>query len=138
MCWLNLLQRFSFPMPLIDYPALRATVSMERVLLLVNFQARKRRGDQVRGPCPIHDPDGQTDPRCFSAQLNRKLFRCFECGASGNVLDLWRLTYRLRLHDAAFDMCRRLQITPPWLPELTDGLSKTRNSNYPSTRPATD
>ncbi len=40
-------------MPGIDYHQLRQQVSMPQVLGLIGFQATRRRGPQLRGPCPI-------------------------------------------------------------------------------------
>ncbi|HVC94657.1 MAG TPA: hypothetical protein VND64_13240 [Pirellulales bacterium] len=46
-------------MPGIDYRALRAVVSLAQVLELLRFQPARRQARKVRGPCPIHDPNGK-------------------------------------------------------------------------------
>lgn len=47
----------------------------------------KQRGQQFTGACPI--PGHGTDRRkTFSANAEKKVFRCFKCGAQGNLLDL--------------------------------------------------
>ena len=73
-------------MPGIDFHAVRSEVSMKEVLELLGFVPAARRGDQVRGACPIH---GSTSPRSrsFSANLGKNTFRCFKCGSEGNQLD---------------------------------------------------
>jgi hypothetical protein len=100
--------------PGVDFRAVRKAVSMRDVLKLVGFVARETRGEQRRGPCPIH---GSTFPnsRIFSVHLARNAFRCFKCGASGNQLDLWAAVTRTDLHAATIELCRRLQIDIPWL-----------------------
>jgi DNA primase len=97
---------------LIDYRALRQQVPMEHVLDLIDYHPTSRRGHQLRGACPFHDP-AHPKPRCFSVELKRGLFRCFECGAQGNQLDLWARLRRLPLHAAAQDLCEHAGVRIP-------------------------
>jgi DNA primase len=55
-------------MPGVDFDILRREITMQQVLDLLGFQAIARRGQQLRGPCPIH---GSTSPgsRSFSVNL---------------------------------------------------------------------
>jgi len=101
-------------LPGVDFQAVRARVSMAHVLGLLAFVPCETRGEQLRGPCPIH---GSTSPesRVFSVHLTRSAFRCFKCGASGNQLDLWSAATKTDLHAATIDLCRRLQIEIPWI-----------------------
>lgn len=125
-------------MPALDYQSLRATISLERVLQLLGYQPSRCRGDQLRGPCPIHDPTLIGDRRCFSAHLSGNIFRCFRCRASGNQLDLWRLIQRMPLHEAGLHLCRQAHIEPPFLqPNRLRQYSKSRNSAAKSSRSAT-
>lgn len=41
-------------MPGVDYTEVRRQITMSEVLQLVGFTANRIRGDQQRGPCPIH------------------------------------------------------------------------------------
>lgn len=105
-------------MPGIDYRRLRAEISMHQVLELIGFQPTSRRGDQLRGVCPL--PACQaTAKRTFSVHLGRGVFRCFACGAAGNQLDLWAMLHDLPLHHSAESLCRDLQRPIPWLPPKT-------------------
>lgn len=123
----------------IDYQALRVAVPIEQVLALLNFQPSYRRGRQLRGPCPVHDPGAAGDRRCFSVHLDRHVFRCFLCGAHGNQLDLWRQVHRLPLYEAALHLCRHAALPPPRMaPEANPLNPKTRNSSLPSPPSATD
>ena len=97
----------------IDYRKLRAEISMADVLNLLPFRIKSCTGRQVRGNCPLHPDDGNV--RCFSANLERNVFRCFECKAQGNHLDLWVKATRQPIHQAAIDLCTRMNIEPPQL-----------------------
>jgi hypothetical protein len=65
-----------------------SNVSMTDVLGLLGFVALSRRGEQVRGECPLHRSSKPGKHRSFSANLGRHTFQCFKCGVSGNQLDL--------------------------------------------------
>ena len=101
-------------MPPLDFLQARREVRLGVVLELLNWQPRQRRGDQVRGACPLH---GWASPssRSFSAHLSRGVWRCFRCGAKGNALDLWALATGQRLYPAVLDLYDRLGQPVPWL-----------------------
>jgi DNA primase len=100
------------PRPKVDFAFLRQQVTLEQVLdhlgLLANLRGR---GRQRRGPCPIH---GQaTDPqRTFSAHLGKNVYQCFhaDCGAHGNVLDLWAAIQHLPLYEAALHLAETFHL----------------------------
>lgn len=102
-------------MPGIDYRSLRASISMTQVLALIGFEPISRRGDQLRGACPLSSCR-DTPNRTFSVHVERGIFHCFTCGAAGNQLDLWALLYSLPLHQAAQDLCEQSRTPIPWLP----------------------
>jgi DNA primase len=96
----------------IDFVKLRQQITMEQVLRLLHWWDRlKGRGAQRRGPCPIHEP-ARSQGRCFSVNLDTKMFQCFDvsCGAKGNLLDLWAQSQRLSLLQAAHDLAERLGV----------------------------
>jgi DNA primase len=101
-------------MPLIDLRVARAEIRLATVLELLHWQARERRGEQVRGPCPVH---GSSTPgsRSFSAHLGRNVWRCFRCEAGGNALDLWVRVTQQELYPAVLELYRQLGRTVPWL-----------------------
>jgi len=109
----------------IDFRRLRSEIGMEAVLGLLGFVPSRRRGDQVRGPCPVHEPSLPRSPS-FSANLAKNACRCFRCGLSGNQLDLWAAATRQPLYQAAIELCARLRrpiprlsSRPAKLPKLT-------------------
>jgi DNA primase len=94
-------------MPLIDYRLARSEVLLVEVLRLLDWQAQSSRGDQVRGPCPLHGSRSHRG-RSFSAHLGRGVWHCFRCGASGNTLDLWQQATKQPLYQAVLDLYGRL------------------------------
>ena len=102
-------------MPLIDWRQARADIRLAEVLQLLGWTARARVGAQVRGPCPVHGSRARGS-RSFSAHLDKNMWHCFRCGASGNALDLWAQATRQELYPAVVDLYRRLGQAIPWLP----------------------
>jgi DNA primase len=102
-------------MPAIDFRQLRSEVTMAEILDLLGFVVVERRGAQVRGQCPFHEPSPHGKHRSFSANLRKHLFRCFKCGAAGNQLDLWAGTSKKSVHAAALELCARLHKEVPRL-----------------------
>jgi DNA primase len=101
-------------MPALDYREARARLQLVEVLEMLGFQPSRRRGDQVRGPCPVHRSRRQTS-RSFAAQLRQQVWHCFGCGAGGNALDLWMAVTRQPLHAAVIDLYTRLGREAPRL-----------------------
>ena len=101
-------------MPPIDYREARAWVRLAEVLDLIGFEPSSRRGEQVRGPCPVHRSRTAMS-RSFAADLGKNLWHCFACGAGGNALDLWAAVTQQRLHAAVIDLYTRLGRDVPWL-----------------------
>jgi putative transposase len=104
--------------PAIDFIAVRAAITLAAVLQLLGFKANSARGGQQRGPCPLHGSTSGTS-RCFSANLDDHVFHCFKCGCRGNALDLWAKAKNMTIYDAAIDLCQRLGIPLPTLPDPT-------------------
>jgi putative transposase len=101
------------PRPAIDFAAVRGVVTIAMVLKLLGCTLHGK-GSQQRGPCPLHGSTSGTS-RCFSANLDESLFRCFKCGHQGNALDLWATATKQTPYDAAIDLCGRLGIPLPLL-----------------------
>jgi DNA primase len=101
-------------MPLVDLRQARGEIRLSRVLELLGWRPRERRGEQVRGACVLH---GSTSPRSrsFSAHLGRGVWHCFRCGASGNALELWAGATGQSLYQAVLDLYDRLGQDVPWL-----------------------
>ena len=97
-------------MPGIDFAAVRAAVSLRDVLNLLEFHPTRRTKRDLRGPCPFGCGGS---PRDFAAYLETNSYDCFSCRRGGNQLELWARLQRLRIYDAAKDLCHRLGIEVP-------------------------
>jgi DNA primase len=101
-------------MPGVDFNVVRQQVSLGDVLRLLRFQPTSVRGDNVRGPCPVH---GSMHPqsRSFSADLRLGRYQCFGCGSRGNALELWAAVHKAGVYEAAIGLCEALRIEVPWI-----------------------
>ena len=101
-------------MPGVDLQLLRERITMREVLRLLRFEATVRRGDQWRGPCPVH---GSGNPRSRSFSVNVRLgrYRCFGCGSRGHALELWSAVRGLSVYAAAVELCQLLEVEIPWV-----------------------
>jgi DNA primase len=101
-------------MPGVRFQEIRSLVSMAQVLDLLGFVAQESSRDEVRGLCPVH---GSTSlkSRSFSANLKKRVYRCFRCGSSGNHLDLYAAATHQGLHAAAVELCQRVGCAVPWI-----------------------
>jgi transposase len=100
--------------PKLDFTFLREQVTMAQVLEHLGVLGNLRgRGQQRRGPCPVHSQADATE-RTFSAHLGKNVFQCFDadCGAHGNVLDFWAAVQRLPLYEAALHLVATFHLRP--------------------------
>jgi len=98
----------------IDYAAVRAAIDIRAVLDLIGFKPTSKRGEQWRGPCPLHGSQA-TWSRTFSVNVARGVYRCFKCGRGGNALDLWAEHTGQALYEATIDLCEQLGVAVPWV-----------------------
>jgi transposase len=99
--------------PNVDFAYLRQQMTVQRVVEHLGvFTALRGRGQQRRGPCPVHSQPGSVE-RTFSVHLGKNLFQCFhaDCALKGNVLDLWAAIHRLPLYEAALSLAETFQLT---------------------------
>ena len=101
-------------MPGIIFQSVREQISMARVVELLQYEPTAKRGDSLRGLCPIHGSTS-SGSRIFSVDLAGDRFHCFKCGARGNQLDLWATVHKLKLVDAAKDLCGKTGIDVPYV-----------------------
>ncbi len=77
----------------IDFKELRAALSFEAVLRDYGVEPKLKDGQHL-GSCPLPSHDGKRRAPSFSANMERKIFHCFGCGAKGNILDFAALMER--------------------------------------------
>jgi hypothetical protein len=98
--------------PRVDFAFLRGQISMAQVLRHLGlFEGLRGRGQQLRGCCPVHGQPGTKD-QTFSVHLGKNVLQCFQadCGAHGNVLDLWAAVKGLPLYEAALDLAETFSL----------------------------
>ena len=95
----------------VDFAHLKQQLPISRVLEHLGITLRGR-GSQRRCACPIHRADGRG--RTFSVELDKQVFHCFEaqCGAKGDIIDLWAALHHLSLRQAALDLVRTFGLEP--------------------------
>jgi DNA primase len=98
------------PTTWINYKDLRSRLNFEQVLQHYRVEIR-RKGSQHHGFCPLPKHEGKKNSMSFSANLERGIFKCFGCGAKGNLLDFAGLMENIDLTNTkAFrDVALRLQ-----------------------------
>lgn len=72
--------------PWINFKELRARLRFEDILRHYKVEIQKD-GEQHKGPCPLPGHTKSRNAPTFSANLERGIFRCFTCGAQGNLLE---------------------------------------------------
>src|ERR1700674_5012431 len=68
----------------VDFRLVKQQVTIVMVLDHYGVNWLRKKGDELRGRCPIHKGEGD---RTFHANPVKGAFKCFSCKAKGNVLD---------------------------------------------------
>ncbi len=67
-----------------------------------------KKGANYLGLCPFHDD--QNNPS-FTVSPDKKIYKCFTCGAGGNVITFMQKYHHLTFNEAMVDLSKRLGIT---------------------------
>ena len=81
----------------VDFKAIKAAVTMEMILGRYGVNWLRKKDDELRGRCPIHQGEGQST---FHVSLSKNVFHCFSCKARGNVLDFVAAMEKCSVRDA--------------------------------------
>jgi hypothetical protein len=98
--------------PEVGYAFFSQQINMKNVFEHPGWMKGLRgRGDQRRGPCPVHSQPGGGE-RTFPAHLGKSVFPCSQadCGVKGDVLDLWAAVHRLPLYAATLDLAETFRL----------------------------
>jgi DNA primase len=71
----------------VSFRELRKHLTFEQVFRHYGITLNVKKEHQHVGPCPLPEHQGNRKSTAFSANLDRKIFRCFGCNAGGNILD---------------------------------------------------
>ena len=84
----------------------RVLESTDIVELIGSFIALKKLGQSFQGLCPFHDDKSPS----LSVSPEKKIFRCFGCGASGNAITFLRKHKNLPFPEAVRLLAGKAQI----------------------------
>jgi len=85
----------------LDFAKLNAIVNIQTVLRHYGIDWLRKVGRDLRGRCPIHQGNR---PDSFSVNLDRNVFHCFSCQASGGVLNLVASMENCSIREAALKL----------------------------------
>jgi len=101
----------------INFKELREKLDFEAVLHHYKVDV-KRKGEQHHGFCPLPLHQGKKNSPSFSANLERGIFKCFGCGAEGNVLEFAALMENVDLENGAAFRRVAVELQKRFCPEL--------------------
>jgi len=111
----------------IDFKELRARLDFEQVLRRYNVEV-KRKGSQHHGFCPLPNHKGKRNSPSFSANLERGVFHCFGCGATGNILEFAALMENANPEDGTALRKVALKLKNEFCPHLGTNSTGTKKS----------
>ena len=71
----------------VNFKELREQLDFREVLMHYNVTVKAKNQVQHTGPCPLPTHEGPRKATSFSAHLDKHIWRCFGCGAQGNIID---------------------------------------------------
>lgn len=101
----------------IDYNQIRANADIVKVIS--SYIPLKRSGKNYVGVCPFHD---DTSPSMFVSP-DKQIYKCFACGAAGNVFTFVQNYENIDFHDAVRKVC---ELSGQHIEELAN-LKRDRN-----------
>jgi len=102
--------------PPLNFSRLREQVSISQVLEQIHWRPQSTSGEQLRGPCPLHEAE-QATSRSFAVHTGKNVYCCHRCGSQGNALDLWVALCGKPLLEAAWELIKTLRLQPSLLKE---------------------
>jgi DNA primase len=85
----------------VDFRAIKAAISFEQVLAHYQINWLQKKGQELRGKCPIHQGEGA---RTFHVNAEKQAFNCFSCHKRGNVLDFVAAMEECAIREAALKL----------------------------------
>jgi len=101
-------------MPGVDFTKLRTEITMSEVLDQLGFKPTSRNGNQLKGPCPVHESSTKNS-RTFSVNLETGRYFCHKCKSQGNQLELWAAVTKQTIYEASLDLCTAVNREVPWI-----------------------
>jgi DNA primase len=104
---------------------LKASVDIVRVIGEY-VRLRKASGNRFQGLCPFHNEKTPS----FSVYAHIQAYKCFGCGATGDVIKFVEQIENLSFYEALKNLSERFNIPMPKRAEYSDPESKLRGSLY--------
>lgn len=81
----------------VNFKAIKEQLTFENVIEHYNLSLKQAKGNELVGLCPFHE---ETEPS-LKINTQKKVFNCFGCHASGNVLDFVATMEKVSIKKAA-------------------------------------
>ncbi|HEV8413048.1 MAG TPA: CHC2 zinc finger domain-containing protein [Bryobacteraceae bacterium] len=107
----------------VDFKAIKAAVTMEMILGRYRVNWLRKKDDELRGRCPIHQGEGQST---LHVSLTKNVFHCFSCRARGNVLDFVAAMEKCSVRDAGVKLTEWFSLTSQAPPTETPAAMPSR------------
>lgn len=69
----------------------RILETLDMTAVMRDYMRLRQQGQQFRGPCPFHHDRGES----LWVQPERGLFKCFECGIGGTLIQFYQRLERI-------------------------------------------
>jgi DNA primase len=96
---------------MIDFKRLNESLPGLQVLELLMLRRAYVSGAYWRGKCPFHQSSSAVS-RSFEVNLDRRVYYCFRCKATGDLLGLWARLRGVRNYLAAEQLAREFGHRP--------------------------
>ena len=110
----------------VDFKSIKSAVSIEMVLTRYSVNWLRKKDDELRGRCPIHQGEGKDT---FHVNISKNVFNCFSCKKRGNVLDFVAAMEKCSVRDAGVKIME-------WFPD--GGKETKQGSEEPAKTSASD
>lgn len=104
----------------VNFKELRSHLNFRDVFRHYGIELNVKKANQHVGPCPLPQHGENQISACFSANLERKIFQCFGCKASGNILDF--VAFKEELNPKSGDELRKAAL---FVQETFFGIAQT-------------
>jgi DNA primase len=101
----------------------KITTQLNIVDVIGEYVDLKKTGSNYKGLCPFHK---DTNPS-FMVSTSKSIYKCFVCGAGGNVIKFYMEYNKLTYGEAVFELSKKnnLDITP-----ISGNFSEEKNKRY--------
>jgi len=96
---------------MIDFKRLNEGLPALQVLEMLLLRRAYVAGAYWRGKCPFHQSSSPVS-RSFEVNLDRRVFYCFKCKQTGDLIGLWARLRGVRNYLAAQELAKQFRFAP--------------------------